>query len=263
LVLDFVNAGRNTCAFVGVSIWNWDLSNRFDVNNNPDIIPPLKLIKIKGYKMIKHSSQIILLSAMVVTSALHADTFLGSDIEVGVWSPNYDAGSLGSNISGDDKLKFASATLEHPLPVLPNLKVSLSNVKSDKYKYTKIDLTAFYEVLDNDAVSIDLGLGASKYKDGEYNGQAFTGTIPHVYVDAEVAIPLISTTAYTDIHYMNYDGSAVTDAIAGLRYDFNLVAADLGVKAGYRVQSVDTDNLGSLSFDVKTDGYFVGLHADF
>ena len=212
---------------------------------------------------IKHISKIILLNTIVATSTLHADTFLGSDIEVGAWSPSYDAGALGSAISGDDKSIFASATLEHALPVLPNLKVSLSNVKSDKYKYTKIDLTAFYEVLDNDTVSIDLGLGASKYQDGEYNGQSFTGTIPHVYVDAELGIPLISTTFYTDVHYMNYDGSAVTDAIAGLRYDFNLVAADLGVKAGYRVQSIDTDDLGSLSFDIKTDGYFVGLHADF
>ena len=212
---------------------------------------------------IKHSSNIILLSAIIATSGLHADTFLGSDIEVGVWSPNYDAGSLGSNISGDGKSIFASATLEHALPVLPNFKVSLSNVKSDKYKYTKIDLTAFYEVLDNDAVSIDLGVGASQYEDGEYNGQAFSGAIPHIYIDAEVAIPLISTTAYTDIHYMDYDNNKVTDAIAGLRYDFNLVAVDLGVKAGYRVQSIDTQDLGDLSFDIKTDGYFVGLHADF
>jgi len=220
--------------------------------------------KHKGHKMkIKQGSKLILLSTLLTTSAVHADTFLGSDIEVGVWAPSYDAGALGSNISGEDQSIFASATLEHALPALPNLKVSLSNVESDKYEYTKIDLTAFYEVLDNDAVSIDLGLGASQYEDGKYNGQSFSGAIPHIYVDAEVAVPLISTTLYTDIHFMDYDGNKVTDAIAGLRYDFNLVAADLGLKAGYRVQSVDTQDLGDLSFDIKTDGYFVGLHADF
>ena len=55
----------------------------------------------------------------------------------------------------------------------------------------------------------------------------------------------------------------VIDAIAGLRYDINLGLADLGIKAGYRIQKVNLDDFDGLSFKLKTDGYFVGLHLDF
>jgi outer membrane protein len=158
---------------------------------------------------------------------------------------------------------FASATIEHPVPLIPNFKLSLSEVNSDAYEYTKIDYTAYYEILDNDAISIDVGLGISQFEGGKYLSQSFSGATPHAYFDAEVALPFLNTTLYTDIHYLNYDGNQITDAIAGLRYDFNLVAVDLGLKAGYRVQSFDAKDFDDLSFDLKTDGYFVGLHADF
>ena len=203
----------------------------------------------------------LIFGALLATSVSHADTIIGSDVEIGMWQPKYSSG--GSKVEGDSKSIFASATLEHPIPMLPNLKGAYSAVKSDKYEYTKLDATAYYEVLDNDLVSIDLGLGASKYMDGKFNNIGFTGTLPHLYVDAELSLPMISSTLYTDIKYMDYNDNKVTDAMAGLRYDFNLVAADLGVKAGYRVQSINTQDLGGQTFDIKTDGYFVGLHADF
>jgi len=203
----------------------------------------------------------LIFGALLATSVSHADTIIGSDVEIGMWQPKYSSG--GSKVEGDSKSIFASATLEHPIPMLPNLKGAYSAVKSDKYEYTKLDATAYYEVLDNDLVSIDLGLGASKYMDGKFNNIGFTGTLPHLYADAELSLPMISSTLYTDIKYMDYNDNKVTDAMAGLRYDFNLVAADLGVKAGYRVQSINTQDLGGQTFDIKTGGYFVGLHADF
>jgi outer membrane protein len=203
----------------------------------------------------------LILGALLTTGSLHADTIVGSDVEVGMWQPKYS--SANSTVKGESKSIFASATLEHPIPMLPNLKGAYSTVKSDKYEYTKLDATAYYEVLDNDLVSIDLGLGASQYMDGKFNGVDFKGTLPHLYVDAELSLPMISSTLYTDIKYMDYNDNTVTDAMAGLRYDFNLVAADLGVKAGYRVQSINTQDLGGQTFDIKTDGYFIGLHADF
>ncbi len=200
-------------------------------------------------------------SCLILTN-VQADTLLGTDLEVGVWSPSYDS-SLNSSITGDDQSIFASATIEHPVPLLPNFKLSLSEVTNDTYEYTKIDYTAFYEILDNDALTIDFGLGVSQFEGGKYLSQSFSGATPHAYFDAELALPFLNTTLYTDIHYLNFDGNQITDAIAGLRYDFNLIAVDLGLKAGYRVQSFDAKDFDNLSFDVTTDGYFVGIHADF
>lgn len=211
----------------------------------------------------KYEVSSLLILSLFALAPLQADTFIGSDIEVGLWSPSYDAGNVVGDASGEDQSIFASATLEHGIPAIPNLKVSLSQVDNDKYEYTKIDYTAYYEALDNDLVSIDVGMGLSQYKSGEYLSQEFGGTIPHVYVDAELGLPLMNTTLYTDVKFMDYDGSQITDAMAGLRYDVNLIATDLGIKGGYRMQSVDTQDIDDLSFDVKTDGYFLGLHADF
>ncbi len=224
------------------------------------------MIKAQTTKTLKTLSGVILASFIasnLVLNTAQADTLLGADLEVGVWSPSYDAGSAVGSISGDDQSIFASATIEHPVPLIPNFKLSLSEVNNDSYEYTKIDYTAFYEILDNDAISIDVGLGISQFQGGKYLSQSFSGATPHAYVDAELALPFLNTTLYTDIHFLNYDGNQITDAIAGFRYDFNLVAVDLGLKAGYRVQSFDAKDFDDLSFDITTDGYFVGLHADF
>ncbi len=218
-------------------------------------------IKTKKLSMIAALS--VFTMSSLALNTVKADTFLGADLEVGLWSPSYNTGSSAGEISGDSKSIFASATFEHPVPLIPNFKLSLSEVNNDSYEYTKLDYTAYYEILDNDMLSIDLGLGVSQFSGGKFLNQEFSGAIPHAYLDAELALPFLNTTLYTDIHHLNYDGSQVTDAIAGLRYDFNLIAVDLGLKAGYRVQSFDTKDFDDLSFDVKTDGYFVGVQADF
>ncbi|WP_299871379.1 TIGR04219 family outer membrane beta-barrel protein [uncultured Cocleimonas sp.] len=221
------------------------------------------MIKTQTTKALSGAIFASLVIGNLILSTAQADTLLGADLEVGVWSPSYDAGSVVGSVSGDDTSIFASATIEHPVPLIPNFKLSLSEVNSDAYEYTKIDYTAYYEILDNDAISIDVGLGISQFEGGKYLSQSFSGAAPHAYFDAEVALPFLNTTLYTDVHYMNYDGNQITDAMAGLRYEFNLVAVDLGLKAGYRVQSFDAKDFDDVSFDVSTDGYFVGLHADF
>ena len=201
--------------------------------------------------------------SMALNTELQADTFIGSDVEIGMWAPTSTADGISQTVSDDSNTAFASATIEHPLSMVPNLKVGFSGVNNNTFEYTKFDVTGFYEILDNDAISIDVGLGASAYIDGKYLDQDFDGVLPHIYLDAEVMLPFTGATAYTDIRYLDYDGNSVTDAIVGLRYDVDLVAADFGLKAGYRVQSIDAEDLGDLSFDIKSDGLFIGLHADF
>ncbi len=200
---------------------------------------------------------------MMLMPTVQADTLIGSDIEIGVWSPSYSASDASKNITGKNQSIFFSATIEHPVPLLPNIKISASKVDSSAYDYTKIDYTGYYEVLDNDFVSIDVGLGFSDFQGGHYLGQPFSEMLPHVYLDAEASFPASNITAYTDIHYLSIDGNSMTDVIAGLRYDVNLIAADIGIKAGYRTQKFNVEDFDHLSFDIETKGVFVGIHADF
>jgi outer membrane protein len=203
------------------------------------------------------------LFGVMIMPNLQADTLLGADVEIGLWSPSYDAGDASKNIIGKSKSVFVSATLEHPVPLFPNLKISASQVDSSAYDYTKIDYTGYYEILDNDMVSIDVGLGISDFQDGHYLGLPFSEMLPHVYFDAELSFPLTNLTAYTDIHFLSVEDNSMTDAIVGLRYDFELIAVDLGVKAGYRIQRFDVEDFAQLSFDVETKGAFLGFQADF
>ncbi len=246
---------------------NKDIINKGISNKDVKNKTMMKRVKQSNVQLTRIMLNVLMSTAVIssifgLTSA-YADTLIGTDLEIGVWSPDYDAGSITGSPSGDKRAVFASATIEHPVPLMPNLKLSLSKVNSDAYQYTKIDYTGYYEILDNDMISIDVGLGVSQFQNGKYLSQSFSGLIPHTYVDAEVALPLLNTTLYTDIHYLSYDGNQITDAIAGLRYDFDLIAVDLGLKAGYRVQKFDAEDFDNISFDVTTDGYFVGLQADF
>lgn len=206
---------------------------------------------------------ILIGSILTFSLSVQADTLLGADLEIGTWAPSYDAGNISEDVTGKSKSIFASATIEHPVPLLPNVKVSLSKVDSSAYAYTKIDYTGYYEILDNDLVSMDVGFGVSQFQDGRYLNQSFSEMLPHLYFDAEISLPFSNTTAYTDIHYLSLNGNSLTDTIVGLRYDFNLVAADIGVKAGYRTQSINVEDFDQLSFDIETKGFFVGLQADF
>lgn len=223
------------------------------------------MIKIKiNKKLINWLSRVIfasLVASNLLLSTSHADTILGSDVEVGVWSPTYDSSVFGK-IDGDSQSVFASATLEHPIPLVPNIKISVSEINSEFYEYTKVDYTAYYEIVDNDYISLDLGMGVSQFDGGELISQVFTEVKPHIYIDAEVALPIPNTTLYTDIHFLKYEGEKLNDVMAGLRYDLDLEAAEVGLKAGYRVHILE-DDFGGFAFDVKNDGYFLGLHADF
>lgn len=207
----------------------------------------------------------VLAGLCLTIGTTQADVFLGADAEIGVWFPSYSYQSNGTthDLIGKEQSLFGSLTFEHPIPLIPNLKASFSTVDNDTYKYTKLDYTAYYEILDNNALSIDVGLGATQYESGEYLNQSFSGMLPHLYTNVEIGLPLKGTTLYGDLHYLNILEDEVIDAIAGLRYDINLGLADLGIKAGYRIQKVNLDDFDGLSFKLKTDGYFVGLHLDF
>ncbi|MCK5813042.1 MAG: TIGR04219 family outer membrane beta-barrel protein [Cocleimonas sp.] len=213
----------------------------------------------------KTITTLILTSLCLTMNTVNADTFLGGDAEVGVWFPDYNEKKIGisSDLKGKEQSLFGSVTVEHPIPLLPNLKAAFSTVDNEKYKYTKLDYSVYYEIFDNDAFSIDLGLGISDYENGEYHHQSFSGLLPHFYNQIEVRLPFTGMSLYTDIHYLDISDNQSIDAIAGLHYDINLGVADLGIKAGYRLQKMNLGDFDDLSFNLKTEGYFTALHLDF
>lgn len=194
--------------------------------------------------------------------AASADVIFGGDVEVNAWEQNY---TDGSQDSGDDVNYSFDASIEHPLPLIPNIKFSQSSVNANTYQYTKQDLTLYYEILDNDLVSLDAGVGITYMSDAEYNSQTFDGYLPHVYAAAEVGIPGTPLFVVAKGHGVSYSDHEMYDATAGVQYSVPAGIVDVELQIGYRVQYFRLHNFDTLTsdFDTKTEGFYGGVNVDF
>lgn len=237
----------------------------------------------------------LLLGALVALLPLtgFSATVLGIQAGVGSWKHD-PSGSIrtsadGVGISADLKNDlnlaeesegYAYFVLEHPVPLIPNFKYVNTKLKSsgagavnfdfngvtyNSAVNTTLDLSntdyiLYYEVLDN-VVSFDIGLTAKKVE-----GQAivdadivnFSGTIPMLYVAAEIALPAGFAVA-AEVSTISAGGDAITDTTAKIMYttDFNL-----GIEAGVRSLSIDVD-VDAVTTNMEFSGLFAGVYFKF
>ena len=206
-------------------------------------------------------SVLSLLLAATAFSA-NADMLLGADVEVNAWQQDY---TYNDDDSGDETTYTFEASLEHPIPLVPNLKFAQSSVDAEDFEYTKQDFTLYYEILDNDLVSFDVGAGATSLTDGELLGQTFEGYVPHLYAAAEIGIPATPLFVFARGSGVSYSDNEMTDFSAGIRYSIGLALVGLELQVGYRMQSFNLDGFDDLSIDLDTEakGVFAGINLDF
>ncbi|BBM02655.1 TIGR04219 family outer membrane beta-barrel protein [Microbulbifer sp. GL-2] len=237
----------------------------------------------------------IAFSALLACSAASADTILGLDATAGVWLPGY-TGDIGNddydldNLSlGEDNITFIQVALEHPIPLVPNVLLAHSEIDTDgaallegtvtfddetfqvgsdittDLNLTHTDATFYYEVLDN-WVNLDLGLTARMY-DGEFTAVSETqaetvdlsGYLPMAYVMARFDLPFTGWSVIAQGNGTAYRGDTHTDLTAKVRWDF-VPAIDLAVEAGYRVMSLDLEELDDLQSDIEIKGPYIGFN---
>jgi outer membrane protein len=195
-----------------------------------------------------------------------ADVVLGADVELNYW--NQDS-TFESTDQGSEASLFGSISFEHVIPLVPNIKYSFTSIDNDAFEYSKQDATLYYEILDNDIISVDLGVGVTHFGSGQIKALSglpvndFEGVLPHIYAGAEIGIPMTGVTFYTDVSSTMINDSSVLDAAVGVRYDISLVAVEIGLQAGYKVVEFDMDDFDDLSFNMKTDGFYAGINLDF
>ena len=231
-----------------------------------------------------------------VTFGVQADT-VGGSIEASYWY----AGVSGEAVSGDDKVDMESdlgfendsffeiaATLEHPVPALPNIRVKYADLDQTEdgsftgtfegAAYTgavetnldlsHMDLILYYEILDN-YVSVDVGLDIKKF-DGQFNiadkdnpsevsNTKIDEVLPLLYVSAEVELPLTNLFLGAELSGVSYSGNRLTDSKIRLRQGFGLVFLELG----YRQMSLKVDDLSNVDVDVDFDGAYLSTGLDF
>ena len=240
----------------------------------------------------------IILSSALLISVVNAD-FIGAEIGISSWSNSIDGNFKynGTSINSKSDLgldrdnnMFIWASFEHPVPLIPNIKIQhtkssynstkiLSNditfgskkfdanskLKSE-ISLTQTDLIAYYEILDN-YVSIDLGLNLKilnanfRLQNDNYNEvKDFTAPIPMVYSKAKIELPLTGLSAEAELSYISISDSTFYDAQASIGYE---TAIGLGAKVGYRKENLDISDIKDTNANLTFDGAFASLYYHF
>ncbi|WP_444942309.1 TIGR04219 family outer membrane beta-barrel protein [Microbulbifer sp. ZKSA004] len=235
------------------------------------------------------------LSTLLACGTASADTILGLDATAGAWLPGY-SGNIGTdeykldNLSlSEDNITFLQVALEHPIPLVPNVLLAHSNIDTDgddtlatsvtfddetftanseirtDLNLTHTDATLYYEILDN-WVNLDVGLTARMY-DGEFTAVSdtqaetvdLTGYLPMAYGMARFDLPFTGWSVIAQGNATAYRGDTHTDLTAKLRWDF-VPAVDFAIEAGYRVMTLDLEELDDLQSDIEIKGPYIGFN---
>lgn len=238
-------------------------------------------------------------------TAAQADV-IGFEVGTSQWTPEY-SGTVSSDSSvasgsqvnirsdlgyNDDSHNILWAKLEHPLPIIPNIKLVSSDLAttanaqlsrsitfsgqmfdsnqavSSNFDMSNTEYTFYYEILDN-WVNLDLGVTLRKY-DGKVQLRTTSGTARNELEQADFTLPLFYAAARADLPFSGFfvdaevnvtelDNDSVSDTTIGFGYESD---SGLGAKAGYRTfdMQVKEDDFKS---DLKFDGAYVSIFYHF
>lgn len=243
--------------------------------------------------------KILLASAVlgcIMATSAHAATVVGFKIGGDYWRADTSGtfSDKGQPQQGFDYSSSAQGSywfaVEHPLPFVPNLKIrensldqkgSLANAdfsfnghdfKGNVTSYTDLsntDFVLYYELLDNDILSFDLGAayklmnGSLRVQDaGHPEEKDVDSGIVMGYASTHVSMPGLGLFGFADL-MLGVNESNVHDYAVGLGWQFDGVAVDTRVRVGYREFAFDVNNFSGISADSTFDGYFAGVEIDF
>lgn len=244
---------------------------------------------------------LLALAVSAASGVASADTILGFYAGAGSWQASYD-GVAGDDDSllepidvdelgiDDSDNTFFYAALEHPVPLIPNIRLARSNVQVEANStiettfrlddvtftaytpvFTELDLTHtdatfYYEILDN-WVSFDLGITAR-----QFDGRAFVQStddptmqeevelddvIPLLYAKAQFELPLTGWRLAAGGNYVSYSGDSFSDLDAKIGYATDGLVLDFGIDVGYRRMNLDVNQDDGMTADVTVDGPYV------
>lgn len=217
-----------------------------------------------------------ILAVCLMSASASAATILGFGAETDYYTPSasgdFDYKNTQTRFNSDDESGYqVGLYLEHPIPLLPNVRVDLTPDTSfsgsdglggtNKVSFEQTDITPYYEILDN-VVDIDLGV-SFKIIDATIEGainDSFSEVIPMGYLGMALTPPLSPLSIEGSVKYIGYNGDSLTDARIKVLWK---IAAGLGAQAGYRYESLDIKDRFDTNTNVTFKGPFVGLNYRF
>lgn len=235
-------------------------------------------------------------SSLILATPLAQADIVGLGASLGYWHSDLsgDIAQGNRSVDVDDELGMegdgnisASVYLEHPVPVLPNVRLAYTlvqqsgngtltgsydgvsagaSVRSD-LDFEQLDLTLYYEILDN-WVNLDLGLtirdfsGEAQVQNAadasQFSKTKADAVLPLGYVAARFDLPLTGLAVGAEGNFIAFDGDSVRDFNVYGQYSISL----LQLRAGYRQLAVDYED-GSDALDLKIDGPFISAGVTF
>jgi len=180
---------------------------------------------------------------------------------------------------------YLFATLEHPVPVLPNVRlmytsldhtgsgttsftfegITYAGAVANEFSIEQTDLLFYYEVLDN-VVSLDLGLNVRlldisfKINDGtNTTDSSVSAPVPMIY-GLIGGSPWPGLLLSAEANYMAISGSTISDFNAKISYTTDFF---VGIEAGYRIQTIELDDVDDTDANLDFDGPFIGAYVKF
>jgi outer membrane protein len=249
--------------------------------------------------MMKKTAAALLAGGLFALSA--QAEMLGAGVGAGIWSadPSGTAQYGGSEFDLTKDAGFSSesstyiwAYLNHPIPVIPNVRLEQTGLSFDgKAKQnidfggtsyaaeadTKLDLTQsdvllYWGVPLIPVVDIDFGVGAKMFS-GEMSMKSVAGsevteldfTLPVGYLSLSGTIPTTDVTIGADTKMISYDSSSFSDTRAYVSWVPIGLVVDLAIEAGYRSQSLVVEDLSGVDaeIDFTASGLFGGVAVRF
>lgn len=251
----------------------------------------------------KKTALILSLGSVLLAGTAHADTLLGIYVGADGWQSSAKGSFAQTDVQQDFNFKDKTQTsyhlaLEHPLPLVPNIRLQHNKLTStgitdisagftlagetfatatevaNQIDLSNTDYVLYYELFDNSLFSLDLGINGKHIKgdvlvaetaaDGISASQSISQLVPMLYTSAALGLPLTGLELFARGSIVSYDGSQLYDAQAGVAYAFmDNLALDLTLKLGYRAVNMRLDDIDDLYADLKFNGVFAGLEIHF
>ncbi|MDH5444678.1 MAG: TIGR04219 family outer membrane beta-barrel protein [Gammaproteobacteria bacterium] len=250
---------------------------------------------------LKHYFTSAVLSFFLI-SISHADT-LAFRVGGGIWQPDASGtfrhgGTENIDLKKDLFLKdgenqnYVYALLEHPIPFIPNIKLSQTaltlkgagTVTGAGYTFSGTnyaagtpvttsmvldhsDTTVYYSMLDN-WFHLDLGLTAKKFdgslsvtSGGTTETTNIDKTIPLLYVNMGIEIPFIEDLFFgVEANVLNIGDHTIQDIVTKVSYTTSYF---VGFEAGIRTFTVEMDKLNGNTSNMEFTGQFANVFIHF
>lgn len=215
------------------------------------------LLTLRCYLVKK--SVVVLCSLAALSVPAYADD-LGVKVGVDYFYSDLEVNSITLQEHQDNYRAYAA--FEHFIPLVPNALLEYSTHGSDAVGFDQLSATGYYQLLDNNLVSLDLGVGVTRYSNITVVNDASSETTPHAYVAAELTLPA-NFSAFADAKVFDLQDVTGEEMALGLRWSTG-AALDLGVRAGYAISDITFEEVaGGRDADVQSKGWFLGADIRF